>query len=161
MKKKIQIMFVVLLIANVLGCAKYGDYLYEERGCINCTLPEAIHDGKALLYVERSPYWLNEFEKHNIYVVQGDKRILIGKNMDRSYCAGYLDPGSATIMVKWTHGEKIADQLELKVESGKIYYIEQKVSGKIFSALLHSKLELVSQEKGEAILRTVIRKCES
>ncbi|MBI5040974.1 MAG: hypothetical protein HZB57_07200 [Gammaproteobacteria bacterium] len=154
-------LFLAIIFAVITGCSQYGDYLYAERGCINCKIPEPMHEGKALVYVIRTPYFLNEFELHRIYLLQGDEKKLIGKNQDRTYCPGYLDAGRAEVIIKWEDDNDIAAKLDIEVEAGKIYYIEHDVSGRIYSALIYPKLRLVSEAEGKALLRSVIRKCEN
>jgi hypothetical protein len=69
--------------------------------------------------------------------------ILLGKTKGKSYVYGFIEPGTHKILA--SGGEKDAE-LEINVEAGKTYYVEQKI--KMGVLLARTKLELLTEEEG-------------
>ena len=107
--------------------------------------PEPM-DGKALVVVVR-PAKMGYAVKS--FFLMDDAPL--GINKGSSYFFTHVDPGAH---VFWSKSENV-DALELAVEAGKTYYIQQKVQ--IGGLKARTKLEVLTEEQGRAALEKCSR----
>ncbi len=100
-----------------------------------------VEDGKALIYVVR-PARVG-FAIKSFFLCD---REILGINKGRSYFFAQVDPGRH---VFWSKSENV-DALEMEVEAGRTYYIEQKVQMGGFRA--RTKLVALDEAEGKAAL---------
>lgn len=100
-----------------------------------------VEEGKALLYVVR-PTSMG-FAVKSFFVIDD---AIVGINRGSSYFFTTVEPGKH---VFWSKSENV-DALEMEVEAGKTYYVQQRVQVGGFRA--RTKLEVLDVEAGEAAL---------
>ncbi|MBN1822640.1 MAG: DUF2846 domain-containing protein [Prolixibacteraceae bacterium] len=96
-----------------------------------------IPEGKALVYILR-PAFLGKLIKIRVF----DDNEHIGYTIGKTYIYAFLSPGSHTLISKAENTSK----LQLEVEAGKVYYIEQKVSIGFIKA--RNRLILINENDG-------------
>lgn len=146
--------FLILLLALALaagvgvGVAWAGedkdDTEVDKEGYVSFTKDNPrgeIQEGKALLYVVR-PTSMG-FAIKSFFMIDDE---IVGINKGSSYFFVPVEPGKH---VFWSKSENV-DALELEIEAGKTYYIQQKVQMGGFRA--RTKLEVLDRAEGEEAL---------
>jgi len=101
-----------------------------------------VKPDKALLYVVR-PNNSMGFAVKSFFLCDDE---ILGINKGDSYFFAYVDPGTH---VFWSKSENV-DALELEVEAGTTYYIQQHV--RMGGFRVRTKLEVVDEAEGKALL---------
>ena len=116
----------------------------EEEGYVQFTKDHPLgapEEGKALVYVVRPTS--AGFAVNSFFLIDD---AIAGINKGSSYFFTYVDPGKH---VFWSKSENV-DALELDVEAGRTYYIQQHVRVGGFRA--RTKLEVLEAAAGEKAL---------
>lgn len=116
----------------------------DEEGYVQFTKEHPLGEvkpDKALVYVIR-PAKMG-FAIKSFFLCDDE---ILGINRGSSYFFAHVNPGKH---VFWSKSENV-DALELEVEAGKTYYIQQRVRMGGFRA--RTKLEVLDEEKGKAAL---------
>jgi hypothetical protein len=133
-----------LAVGSAVNVARAGDKDDDKEGMVRFTKDHPVGEvdpGKALVYVVRPTS--AAFGVKSWFLCDDE---VLGVNRGSSYFFASVDPGTH---VFWSKSENV-DALELEVEAGMTYYIQQRVRMGGFKA--RTKLDVLDTAEGEKAL---------
>lgn len=141
LQKTVCVALALLLLSTVAIAGKKDEDAVDEEGYVEFSKERALGEvdpDKALIYVLR-PTSMG-FAIKSWFLCDDE---VLGVNRGSSYFFAYVEPGKH---VFWSKSENV-DALELEVEAGKTYYIQQRV--RMGGLKARTKLEVLDEAEGE------------
>lgn len=137
--KTITASLLIIFLSNCVSTVSHDRMIKETA---EYELPKSPENGNALVYVVR-PSMIGTLVRFNVFLDDKNDDSEMGYNRGNQYIFFSVKPGQHKIYSK----AETWDEIDLNVESGKVYFLQQ--SAKMGIIMARNKLDLLDEVRGK------------